>query len=228
MEQIVHIDYGKCFKALLRKLPLSLFAAILCGILCAVYSFYFIDRADKYTARSSVLTRSTNEYGSASEGVQYAELVKSLAVADRAMRIIGDNAPSQHEIYEMITVQYDNSTPYVMSSAVINIYAVSTDPAKSITVTNAVAQAFVDEVNALIRRETDVTILDQASVASKTYNARNEMLKTIGIGAAGGFLIVCAIIVLLEILALRMVCVQDATLHGKLEVLGVIPNDTDL
>jgi len=227
MQQIMNIDYAKCLKIVISKIPLALLIATLGAISCAIVCFYTLEKEDIYSARASVLTRSTNEYGNAAEGVQYAELVKSLTVANRAMRILGERAPSQYEIYDMVSVEFDNSSPYVTSSAVINIHASAKNPADAIAVANAVAQAFVDEVNILIKRDTDISLLDSASVAPRTYNARREMIKYSVIAAAAGLLLVCAIAVIIDILSFRLISVQDGTLFGKLEVIGVIPDNRD-
>jgi capsular polysaccharide biosynthesis protein len=91
-----------------------------------------------------------------------------------------------------------------------------------------VAQAFVDEVTAIVKRETDISVLDKASAATIVYNARNEMLTYIGISTAAGFALVCGVVVLLDILSVSLVTVKDASLHGKLEVIGVIPDYKNL
>ena len=228
MERIIQIDYMRCLKALLRKLPLALLVAFAFGIAGAICSYFFLDSNDEYTARASVYTRTTNEYGNAAEGVQYAELAKSLTVAERALEIMGTGATvTKYEVYDMIEVRYDNENAYVNSSAVISLYATHTDPQTAINVINAVAQAFVAEVTYIVKEDTQISVLDQASVAAVTYQAQQQFWMVTGLAALAGFILVCIIVVLREILSLRLNTVADGTLYGKLAIIGVIPDNTE-
>ena len=218
----------RCLKALLRKLPLALLVALACAIAGAIASYLLLEPADEYTARASVYTRTTNEYGNAAEGVQYAELAKSLTVAQRALEIMGTSPLNQYEVYDMISVDYDNENAYVNSSAVINLYATYSNPETAVAVVNAVAKAFVAEVTYIVKEDTQISVLDQASAAVITYQAQKQFWIYTGIAALVGFLLVCIIVVLREILSLRLYTAVDGTLYGKLPIIGVIPNHTEV
>ncbi len=228
MEKIIHIDYMRCLKALIRKLPLAIVIGILAGILGAVACYFVLDGNNAYTARSSVYTHSTNTYGNAAEGVQYAELVKSLTVAERALDIMGNSELSAYDIYDMVTLDYDDESVYVNSSAVINIFATSQDSQLAVEVANAVAEGFVDEVNYIMQETGRLAVLDVALIATTTYNAQQQFWIVTSITAALAFFITCFVVALLEVLSFRLITISDGTLYGKLNIIGVIPNNDEV
>ncbi len=227
MEKIINIDYMRCLKALIRKLPLAIIIAIAASILSAVACYFVLDHENEYTARASAYT-GTIAYGNAAQGVQYAELAKSLTVAEKALAAIGDTSLDKYDIYDMIYVSYDNESSYVNSSSVINIYAIYTDSQTAINVANEVTKAFVAEVGSIIDESNSISVLDIAATAEMTYDAQEQFILLTAVGGAFAFFLVCFIVVLREILSLRLITVSDGTLYGKLDVIGVIPNYSEL
>ncbi len=228
MEKIINIDYMRCLKTMLRRLPLALIIGIAVAIVASVIAYFVMDHDNAYTARASAYTGNTSGYGNAAEGVQYAEIAKSLTVAERALNALGNTSLTKYDIYDMIEVEFDNENSYVNSSSVINIYATSSEPQLTIDVANEVTNAFVAEVSEIMNEDHVISVLDLSSGVTLTYNAQSQFFIIVGIAAGASILLVCFISVLLEILSLRLVTVQDATLYGKLNIIGVIPDSSEV
>jgi len=224
MERIIYIDYARCAKQVLRKLPVALAIALAAGLVAATVCYFALDHDNRYEARSSCYTKTTNEYGNASEGVQYAEFAHSLAVAGKAAESLGEEGLTADAIYGMTRVEYDKSTPYVNSSAVIEIFAESRDPATAMRVANAVAKAFVNEVSSIARQDVAVELLDVATTYAQSYDAVRTLVLYTLLAVAGAFALACFGFALADILSLRLDTVQDGLLYGKLELIGVIPS----
>ena len=221
-ERIIVVDYARCAKALLRNIGLILIVTVLCVVVGAAGAYLFMDHADIYEARASVISNAGDVYEETLDVVQYADIVKSLKVADRAAEILDDSRVDRYRIYNMIEVEYDDSPYTTVSSAVINILAQSTDADEAVRVVNAVAQAFV--VEAFNITDTDrFEILDQASESERIYVAQKQMMTVTVAAGIIGLLMVCAIIAIREMLSLRLQTVKDGTLYGELDIMGVIP-----
>ncbi len=228
MEKILNINYLRCLKSLLHRLPLAILFALTVGIITAITCYYVLPPYDEYTARASAYTHSTNEFGNAAEGVQYAELVKSLTVAERAVENLPYTFLDKYDVYDMIEVSFDNESTYVNSSAVIDIYATSIDSQIAVEVANAVTEAFVTEVLLIAGEDTQISMLDDAAIATVSYEASKQFWIYTGIAAAAALVLVCFVVVLLEILSFKLNSIEDGTLYGKLNIIGVIPDNGDV
>jgi capsular polysaccharide biosynthesis protein len=226
MERIIYIDYMRCFRQVARKLPIALAVALLAGLAGATAGYFLLSHENRYEARSSVYTSTTNEYGNAAQGVQYADIARSESVALKALALIDDPSLTYRDVFGQIRVEYDKETPYVNSSAVIEIFASARDTRTAMSVANAVAKAFVAEVSGISKEGMAVDVLDIATSADQSYDASRALLACTLIAAALGLVLACAAVWILEALALRLVAVTDGTLYGKLELVGVIPVHT--
>lgn len=225
MERIIYIDYMRLLRALRAKISFVVTVMLVLGLIGAVGIFIISDGNDKYTARSSVYTTSTNEYGNAAEGVQYAEIVKSMAVAESVKASLGEQISdlSATDIYSMIEVVYDNDVVYVNSSAIIDIFVTADNATDAALIADSVAVAFVDVVSHIADNTAKLGVLDVADSPEKTVNARKDFLKYTAVFLVLGFVIGCLIVLIPEILCLRLVTVRDGTLQGRLDLIGAIP-----
>lgn len=224
---LLRLDYMRCFRAVRRNIASIIIFSLLCGAAGMLAVLAVMDAgggpaADMYEAVSSVYSRPGIPYGRESDAVSYAETAKSLRVAEAAGRLLGAFAPDKYEIRDMISVSYDEKGPYSQSPSVIYISARSADPAKAVNVANAAAKAFVNEVRA-IDGESSLRVLDMADSCTRLYTAGGRFALCAGAAAGAGFILACGLVILLDILAFRLIEVEDAELDGELEIIGVIP-----
>ena len=216
MERIIEIDFQRCYKAVLKQ-AISLLMALIFGLVAGFgISLVFFEQEDEYTVYSEVSCISASDL---SVVPFYAEVVKTANVAQRAAAML-NNAYSVSEIINLIQANYSENV--VSGVPVIEIGAVCQDPEKTVAIVDAVTEAFIVELQTLTENET-VRRLGESSRVELLYNAsRTRLLVTLGTALAFVLLLV-AIIVLREILALRLTTVKDGLLGGQLKLIGVIP-----
>ena len=96
----------------------------------------------------------------------------------------------------------------------------------AVSIVNAVADAFVQEVNGLSNTDA-IRILDYAYEGKLTYNAMLTCFLTLVFAAVCGLLLGCVIILGTIIFTDRVISVDDAGLYGQLNVVGIIPDFED-
>lgn len=226
-EKIVEIDIVRCLKAVWKHRGWVVTAGMLGLVAGIFFSVFCVDIDDCYDAVASVYSISYGSFDESAQGIQmmkaYEDVVKSLQVAERATLLLGDGSLDKFEIYEMIEVE-DTSTEnyYDDSSNVVYIHAYASTPEMAVNVVNAVANAFVMEVNTISNNDS-IQVLDEAVEAEKIYNALKKQLFFWVLGLVGGMLIACVTIVVMVIFSDKISSVQDAALYGELEIIGAIP-----
>ena len=227
--RIIEIDFGRCFKALLKNLKWIIYSTILFFVIGVIVAVFFVETKNVYDAKSSVYSIAYGSYSESAEGINaiktYSEIVKSLRVSERAALLLGDDSLDKFTIYDMIEVEGPmiNSYGYVdEESAIINIHAYSTNKEDAVRVANAVANAYVMEVTS-ITMSNSVQVLDEAYNCDITYNARKNQLLYLLVITAIGLLLSCTIIILHEVLSSRIRSLKQGSLYGELEIIGVIP-----
>lgn len=230
LQRIVEIDYERCLKGLVRGrvfLMLCTLLGLLIGGLCA---YFLVDDQDRYEAEASVYSIAYGSYTDSELGVTairtYSDIIKSYKVAERAALLLGDASLTKEDIYHMIRTdeRVIEGTTYVYEnqSSVIHIWAEFENRQIAMRVANAVADAFVMEVNSM--SDVDSTqVLDYAYDAPKSYNALQQQALVLAGCCLGMLLLGCFIIWYRIIFSKSIVSVSDASLYGQLEVIGVIP-----
>lgn len=219
-----YIDIPRCMKEIVRNWYWLVLSAI---IVTGVVFWRTYDEPVTYVAKSTLYS---SVYGSTKESVQeasnmksYAELIYTEKVCERARVILnttyGYSGLSASQISKMISV---SSTK---ESVIITVSAYSNDPAQAIMVANAVAQSFEIEAKS-ITGDTTVQVLDVASAASK--NGRPAYVKTCLIALAISLLLPMIFISLKEIFSDSVYHVEDASLKGELDIIGVIPFEKEM
>lgn len=216
MERIIEIDFRRCCRAVFRK-TLALLLALIFGLFAGYgISLAFFEPENEYIVYSEVSCVAATDI---SVVPFYAELVKTANVAQRASQMLEGNY-SVNQIIRLIQANYSENV--VSGIPVIEIGALSNNPEETVAVVDAVTEAFVVELQGLMQDET-VRRLGDSSNVELLYNARRtHMLVTLGT-ALGFMLLLVAIIVVKEILALHLATVKDGLLGGQLKLMGVIP-----
>lgn len=217
MDKEIIIDVGRIFRELMKKLYIIIICTVLCGVAAYLYS---MDIKDPYYAQSSISCYSTN--GNYKEDLSYIyavqtyiDVINSSRVSERASVLLNGELNAA-QVKGSISVSYTDDSP------TIRIRAISIDAQQAVRVANAVAESVVIEAQNLTG-SSNINILDRASSAYMSGRSSKAKYTLIGLGA--GFLIPVAIIVLLQIFSDKIYYVDDASLNGKIEILGVIPKN---
>ena len=216
MERIIEIDYRRCYKAVAGK-ALCLLMALVFGLVTGLgISLTCFEQENKYTVYSEVSCIAVSDIAVVPF---YAEIVKTANVAKRASAML-DNTYSVSQIINLIQTNYSDNL--VSGVPIIEIGAVTRNPEETIAIVDAVTEAFIVEIQTLSQNEA-VRRLGESSNVEQLYSApKTYLLVTLGTGLAFVLLLV-AIIVLREILALQLTTVKDGLLNGELKLIGAIP-----
>lgn len=233
-DRIIEIDFAQCFRAIFQKWPAILAMTGLGILLAGMLTFFVAEQEDKYEATSSVYCTMDESYNytQAAESIQmmnmYVDIITSSRVAERANKILGNAYPDSESILKMLTIdsgEGDNKSYYgvLNSSIVIKIKAQSVNAEETVTVANAMAEAYTIEMTN-ITGNSSVRLLDSAKIATVVYEAEKQNVIYMAIGAVIGMFIALAWITIKEIFVVNLNTINDATLFGKLEIIGVIPD----
>lgn len=230
LQRIVEIDYQRCLRGLIRGRFFLLLCLLIGLAVGGSWAYFGVDHQDQYEAEASVYSIAYGSYTDSEMGVTairtYSDIIKSYKVAERAALLLGDDSLSKEAIYDMIRTdeRVIEGTTYVYEnqSSVIHIWAEFRNQQIAVRVANAVADAFVMEVNSI--SDADATqVLDYASDAKKSYDALERQIQVIIGCGLGGLLLGCCIIWWKIIFSKSIISVSDASLYGQFEIIGVIP-----
>ena len=195
-----------------------------------IWSCFFAEHQNRYKAEASVYSIAYGSYSDSEMGVTairtYSDIIKSYKVAERALLLLGDDTLTKDDIYDMIHTdeRVIEGTTYVYEnlSSVIRIWAESPNQQIAIRVANAVADAFVMEVNSI--SDVDSTqVLDYAVDAEKAYDAIKYQFQIIILSGLSGLLLGCCYVLWQVVFSKSIVSASDASLYGQIEVIGTIP-----
>lgn len=230
LQRVINIDIRRCFIMLAKKARI-LFAGSIVGALCGILLILFwIEDEDRYDAQAAVYSIAYGSFDESEKGISailaYSDIIKSYKIAEKAALLIGDGNLNKEKIYDMIEVEEKviQGTTYVYEndSSVIRIHAVSNNHDEAVKVVNAVADAFVMEING-ISDSNSTDVLDYAYTAEKSYNALLEQAMWLGICIVAGVLICAFYICYKVIFSDTIVSVKDASLYGQFDIIGAIP-----
>lgn len=234
-ERIIYIDFMQCIRAVFQKWTALLAMAGIGMLLAGAAAFLLADQEDRYQATSSVYcTGGEGNYSQTAQSIQvmniYVDIIQSSRVAERANRILGNAYPDAESILGMITVDCGEQQSLIASvstnnSIVIKIIGESVNEQEAIDVANAMAEAFVMEMSSILGNN-NIQLLDAASSAEMIYEAEKQNLIYIALGAVAGMLLAVLWIVMKEVFSVNLNTVNDGTLYGKLDIIGVIPEFT--
>lgn len=220
MDKEIKIDVLRCITAVIK----NWYWIVLCIIICTGFTLaYTLNKPNTYYAKTTMYSA---VYGSYTQTIQsntvmqtYLEIVNSRKVAERAAILIGGNRITGDEITNMVSVSSDSN------SALLYIYVNSYDSDLAVDVANAVAESFAIEAQSIIGDNT-VQILDKAD---KAYiNGMPDYFKYSAISFLISTLIPILILCFKEIISDNVYHVEDASLDGQLDIIGIIPFEEEM
>lgn len=146
----------------------------------------------------------------------YAGVLYSRKVCERAEALIGDNSISASDIQEMIGSSLNSS------STIMTVYAYSSNPKTSVQVSNAVAQAFVIEIQGITSSDA-IQILDESETAYISEDGYMALIKRILLMTLAGLVLSCMYFACVEIFSSKIKTVEQCSGPDGDELLGVIP-----
>lgn len=173
-----------------------------------------------YSASSSLYCPVNGTYSETSSAVQiissYASLIKSQKVAEKAVSYLGNTNLTYKDILNMVS--YTTNT----SGINLTISAFSVNQDEAVSVANAVANAYVDEMRTMIGTEV-VQILSAADKAILYENGVTRLWKTRISFFAIGTLLMALIIFVFELFSDKIRSVDQCLLTDEDVILGIIP-----
>ena len=214
-EKTVRFDFGRCVVAILKRWYLVLAVGLVAGMV--VYALNY-DSPQRYSATASVYSSASGSYNETAQVIYamqlYSEIIGSSKLAERAASLINDGRVNSDIVREMTSASYKEDSP------VIYITATSTDPSLVVPVANALAESLVIEVRSMTGSQA-IQVLDQA--ISITMIGRG-VKRAVAIAVFAGMFLTSALLAGIEIVSDRVYRIEDAELEGKLEVIGIIPD----
>lgn len=189
---------------------------LLIGILYASWQTV----TNTYYAKATVYTiygDTKQESSAVSEALTgYSDIVTSKKICERAEALIGDANINANMIRNMISASYNKS------ATVMTIAAYSDNRAVAVKVANAVAEAFVIEVQSITGSDR-IQMLDRAEDVRMSSNGLEGMIKTIMMAGIAGFAISILVIVAIVIFSNKIKSVEQCLDEDEGEILGMIP-----
>lgn len=224
MSEEIYIDIPRCVKEIVKNWYWLVLSTV---IVTGVVFLKYYDTPVTYTASATLYS---SVYGSTKESVQeaknmmtYAELIYTEKVCERARVILtttyGETRLTATQISNMIRVSAGDE------SVIIKIYATSLEPTEAVLVANAVAKSFELEAKS-ITGDVKVQVLDEATIAYASGNS--ALYKKCLIAFLVALLLPAMIIALKEIFSDKVYHVEDASISGELDIIGIIPFDKEV
>ena len=208
MNREINIDLKRCFREIFRKWWLI---AIIGAVFFVIAYLISVNnsRGDEYTAEATVF--SVTDYSALT---LYSDINTSSKVCERAASLLQSSELNADVIKKMISVK--------TYSLVLGIHATSSNADHAIQVANAVANAFIEEVNNITSNNV-ARLLDKATSVELTYNMQLEHWKFRIIVTLAGIGIVCVWMMVRVVFSKKVHSLSDIGLDGEIDVIGSIP-----
>ena len=228
-ENEMEIDVGRCLRALVKKWWFMAVMAVLFGIIGLALT---LDKADDiYEATSTVYGMSAESYSYTQVGVSamndYVDIATSMKVCERAVLLMGSANVTGEDVQKATTVslggkESKSSTTVKADSTIMTIKCESSNPVEAMEMSQAVAEAFVMEMENILGNEA-VRILDKPYAYKLAFDATQNqwMIRIVAFLFGGVF--AAAIIVFGEIFDTKARTIRECSLREELPVIGVIP-----
>ncbi|HWI52858.1 MAG TPA: Wzz/FepE/Etk N-terminal domain-containing protein [Symbiobacteriaceae bacterium] len=214
------LDLRSILITLRRRLWLILSLPVLAAVAAGLISFYLL--APAYAASTSmwVVKEGSGQLNyndlmlSRNLTKTYAEVAKSRAVLNDAIKIAGAEDLTAGQLQGMITV-----TP-VRDTEIIQFTIEDGDPRRAAALASAVAEAFKGQIRTFMKVE-NVAVVDQAQIPLSPISPRPLM--NIAVAAVLGAMAGLGLAFLLEYLDTTVKSPEDVTGRLGLPVVGLIP-----
>lgn len=228
-ENEMEIDLGRCFRALVKKWWFMAVMAVLFGM--AGLALTLEKEDDIYSATSSVYVISAESYSQTQLGITamnaYADIATSMKVCERAALLMGTENVTGEEIKDAVTVSVgkENKEAVVSlktDSTIMNIKCDSTNPVEAMEMAQAVAEAFVMEMENITGMDA-VRLLDKPYSYEMIYDATQHQWLIRIVSFLLGSVFAAVIIVFAELFDSKAKTIRECTMRDELPVIGVIP-----
>lgn len=173
-----------------------------------------------YYAKSTVYTiygATTQEISMATSALLgYSDVIRSKKVCERAEAIIGEADITADYIKNAITTSYNKT------STVMTIAAYSENSETAMKIANAMADAFVEEIQAITGNDR-IQVLDKAEEVQVSNDGLKGLLVTTAIAGFAGFAISVLVIVGGVIFSNKIKSVEQCLDEEEEEILGIVP-----
>lgn len=223
----IEIDLMRLLKALWKRVWLIAICMVLCGAIGFVCSSFFV--APKYQSKAVMyvnnsaysLGTSTNATITSSELTAAKSLVEiyvNILKSRTTLELVAEEADLDYTYEEMLNIVSAGS---VNSTEMFEIKATSTDPKEAQLIVKTITEIIPDRISSIVEGSS-VRLVDEANLP--TAKSSPNIAKTTMIGLLLGFVISCAVIVVLEIM--------DNTVHDEdyliekyeLPILAAVPD----
>ncbi|MCD8009163.1 MAG: Wzz/FepE/Etk N-terminal domain-containing protein [Clostridiales bacterium] len=222
---VVQIDLLALIKACWKQAWLIILVALLGGSLAYAGTKYFI--TPTYRTYFSAYVNNSVEAGSTTT-ITSSDLSASRSLADTAAGVI-ESATVLEQAAETVGLEEEDSVAVSTSvdseSGIITVYVVSTDPKMSASYAAAIAEVAAEET-ARIVEGSSMQIIDQPKIPTTIYSP--SYTRNTAMGLLAGAFLVCAVVVLLELLNDRIQDQSELEERYGISVLGAIPDWTSV
>lgn len=208
MNREINIDLKRCLREVFRKWWIIAIIGVVFFVIAYLVSIKN-SRGDEYTAEATVF--SVTDYSALT---LYSDIITSSKVCERAASLLRSPELNADAIKKMISVK--------TYSLVLGIHATSSNAEHAILVANAVANAFIEEVNNITSNNV-ARLLDKATNVELTYNMQLEHWKFRIVVTLAGIGLVCVWMMARVVFSRKVYNLSDIGLDGEIDVIGSIP-----
>lgn len=211
----------------LWKFKMVVVLMTLVGLLAAVIYISIVGISTNYRSSATIYSMMYGSYQDSTDGVKvmntYASLLGSASVCERAAASLQDPQVTADVLRNMVSAGRIGlsgaSTDSKSYGYRLTLIVSSSTQDKVVDITNAMAKAFVGEINDLIGSQT-LQVMDTARRVSVVKSISIPLV--VAIFGAAAFILTCGVIFVMEFLSSRVYSVAQCEAKES-QVLGLIP-----
>ena len=215
------VDLLKLAKILLKRIWVIILATLVCAGVAYGYTQMFVQK--RYTSYTTLYVVNTVDYAST---VSASDLVAAQSLAEAYTKILTSNTTLTNvsnaigNAYSMNQLKSMVSASKVENTEILRISVVCPSRSDAKTIANLVAQEGEKEIVRIVKTGS-VNVVDSACNAYLSYPNKNK--NTI-MGAIFGFIVSCAVILIIELLDKRIKSSEQLKEIDGINIIGMIPN----
>lgn len=227
----LEIDVGRCLRAIIKKWKFILLITVLFAGLGVAVTLN--NGQDLYSSTASLYSMASGSVQESMTGISvmngYAEICTSYKVCERAALLIGRKDVDATTVQSSINVLSDLDSSGLKSSssssigALIKISATSTEPELAMDMAEAVAKAFIMEIENVVGEDV-VKLLDEPNDYGVAYSATRSAWKKRILATAAGVFIAVMVVIFFEIFDSKARTIRECSIRNELPIIGVIPD----
>ena len=217
--EITIVDFKLSILALWKKKAFIIAVTLLTTLMGLLYTYNQVP-INTYHAKATVYSAVYGSYQESITGstaiLTYADIVTSNKVCERAASILADATITSANISSMINASVNSD------SAIMGIYAYSINPELAIRVVNAVAEAFVIEIQRITGSDA-IQVLDSANTYYLYSSGTKDLFMKRALFVAFGLILSCGIVMLRELFSGKVKSIEQCKGEGD-TIIGIIPH----